>query len=403
MIEGQIKAQAPKFARERAVFACDPAHSRGRLIAQPESLTRSCFQRDRDRIIHSSAFRRLKHKTQVFVYHEGDHYRTRLTHSLEVSQIARSIARCLGLDEDLAEALALAHDLGHPPFGHAGEDVLAECMSAFDGFDHNVQTFRIVKKLEGHYAEFDGLNLTWEMIEGLVKHNGPVAKTYQDKFQMKVTDGGNPAFHDLELDHFASLEAQVASLSDDIAYNAHDVDDGLSAGLFTIADIEQVSLVGEIVRSVRSLYPDLELQRVIHEVLRRLITLMVEDVLQETSNRLEQLKPKSVDDIRRHSTAIVSFSDTMASDVIGLKSFLMERMYRHYKLNRTTAHAKRIVKELFDQFLIQPQTLPTDWYVLCDGPNSQKTARIVCDYIAGMTDRYALQEHKKLFSLESWV
>lgn len=372
-------------------------------MGQPDSPTRSCYQRDRDRILHSAAFRRLKHKTQVFVYHEGDHYRTRLTHSLEVSQIARSLARVLGLNEDLAEMLALAHDLGHPPFGHAGESVLAEKMAAFDGFDHNVQTFRIVTKLEGRYAEFDGLNLTWEAVEGLVKHNGPVAEALREKYALVPAPGQNAAFADFRLADYASLEAQVAAISDDIAYNAHDVDDGLTARLFAVDDIQEVPLLQRIVDEVRGQYADLELTRLVHEVLRRLITEMVNDVIDEARRGLARIQPGSSDDVRACGSALAVFSEGMAKDIKILKTFLMNRMYRHYKVNRTTSYAKRIVAELFDQFLIQPQTLPTEWFNKCDAANSRVTARVVCDYIAGMTDRYALQEHKRLFSLESWI
>lgn len=399
----QFDGAAGKGAGGRAVYACCPATSKGRLLGQPDSPTRSSYQRDRDRILHSAAFRRLKHKTQVFVYHEGDHYRTRLTHSLEVSQIARSLARVLGLDEDLAEMLALAHDLGHPPFGHAGEAVLADKMAAFDGFDHNVQTFRIVTKLEGRYAEFDGLNLTWEAVEGLVKHNGPVVEAMRRKYALTPAVGQNAAFADFRLADYASLEAQVAAISDDIAYNAHDVDDGLSARLFTVDDIQEVPLLKRIVDEVRGQYADLELTRLVHEVLRRLITQMVDDVIAEAKRGLARVQPGSADDVRGCGSALAKFSEPMAKDVKILKTFLMNRMYRHYKVNRTTSHAKRIVAELFDQFLIQPQTLPTEWSDKCDGANSAVTGRVVCDYIAGMTDRYALQEHKRLFSLESWI
>jgi len=403
MDKADSQDRTPTGSNGRSPYACSPAQSRGRRIAQAESATRSCFQRDRDRIIHSAAFRRLKHKTQVFVYHEGDHYRTRLTHSLEVSQIARSIARVLGLDEDLAEALALAHDLGHPPFGHAGEDILAQRMAAFDGFDHNVQTFRIVTKLEGRYAEFDGLNLTWETLEGLVKHNGPVPREMQNKYEIDLAETDNAAFRDLKLDAYASLEAQTAAISDDIAYNAHDIDDGLSAGLFLVDDIGAVPFVGEIFGAVRQAYPGLPLQRLIHEVLRRLITGMVDDVIATARARLARLNPASADDVRAANTEIVGFSPEMRDNVKVLKSFLMNRMYRHYKVNRTTSSARRIVGELFDQFLIQPQTLPTEWAMACDEPNSRKSARVVCDYIAGMTDRFALQEHRRVFSLETWI
>lgn len=372
-----------------APYACHALASRGRRTAEAESPTRTCFQRDRDRIVHSGAFRRTMHKTQVFVYHEGDYFRTRLTHSLEVAQIARSIARALGLDEDLAEAVALAHDLGHTPFGHAGEDILAELMEDFGGFDHNAQALRIVTTLEHRYADFDGLNLSWETLEGLVKHNGPLG------------DVGGPIgdyckVHDLEPHTWASLEAQVAALSDDIAYNNHDIDDGLRAGLFEIDDLMDLPLVGSIFREVLDQYPGLERRRLIHESIRRMISFMVNDVLAETSRRLEASGVGSADEVRAHGSVIATFSDAMAEEDRVVKEFLYKNMYRHYRVNRMTSKVKRVVQELFELFMNEPEVLPPDWQHGTNGPGDQATASIVCDYIAGMTDRFAIEEHRSL-------
>lgn len=374
-----------------AAYACHPEQSRGRLYPEPESFARSVFQRDRDRIIHSSAFRRLQYKTQVFVYHEGDHYRTRLTHSLEVAQIARSIARRLGLNEDLAEALSLAHDLGHTPFGHAGEEALNEVMSDFGGFRHNDQTLRVLTKLEHHYAGFDGLNLTWETLEGIVKHNGPVSGPLPP---ILAEYAGQ---HDLELGSWPSAEAQVAALADDIAYDNHDTDDGLRAGLFAILDLTQVPLLGAIFAEVDRLYPGVDDSRLIHEAIRRLIDRMVGDVVEESQHRITATGAKGVADIRRHSTAVIAFSPAMRELERGLRRFLFERMYRHYRVNRMASKAHRIVQELFRLLLAEPQCLPTEWQSQATGPGTRETARVVADYIAGMTDRFALDEHYKLF------
>jgi dGTPase len=385
-----------------APYACRPEASRGRLYPEPESATRTVFQRDRDRIIHSNAFRRLKHKTQVFVYHEGDYYRTRLTHSLEVAQIARSASRVLGLDEDLCEALALAHDLGHTPFGHAGEDALNACMAPFGGFDHNAQALRLVTTLEQRYAAFDGLNLTWETLEGLVKHNGPLAGALAKKKE-RLHDGiaNYDQRHDLKLESFASLEAQVASLADDIAYNSHDVDDGLRAGLFTPDDIASVPLAGKIFGEVQKAYPRLERGRLVHECVRRLTNSMIEDLIAETTRNINRLSIKSVDDVRSAREATASFSTAMASHDAALKDFLFRNMYRHFRVNRSVIKAKRIVNELFALFLAEPLVLPPEWAASCGPPKSLETARIVCDYIAGMTDRFAIQEHRRLFAIEA--
>jgi dGTPase len=374
-----------------ADYASRPEESRGRRYAEPESSSRSAFQRDRDRIIHSSAFRRLQYKTQVFVYHEGDHYRTRLTHSLEVAQIARSIARQLRLDEDLAEAVALAHDLGHTPFGHAGEEALDLMMRPFGGFSHNDQTLRVLTKLERRYAGFDGLNLTWETLEGTVKHNGPVVGTLPPTIADYITQ------HDLELKTWPSAEAQVAALSDDIAYNNHDIDDGLRAGLFTIADIAAVPLVGPLFEEVDKLFPNLDDSRRIHETIRRLIDHMVTDVVTESAQRLANAKVKNVDEIHDLGRPIIGFSPAMYEYDRELRGFLFDRMYRHYRVNRMASKAHRIVQELFTLLLAEPQCLPTEWRQQTHGAGTLPTARIVADYIAGMTDRFALDEHYRLF------
>jgi dGTPase len=383
-----------------APYASKPEESRGRLRAEPESAMRSPFQRDRDRIIHSTAFRRLKHKTQVFVYHEGDHYRTRLTHSLEVAQIARTISRALGLTEDLAEALALSHDLGHTPFGHAGEDALDEVMRPFGGFGHNDQALRILTRLERRYADFDGLNLTWETLEGTVKHNGPLLGAGKPE-PLPESIAEYVRSHDLELSTYAGPEAQVAALSDDIAYNNHDIDDGLRAGLFTVADLHDVPLVGPVFEEVAWRYPGLEEGRLVHEAIRRVIDLMVSDLVAETWLRLETSGVRSAADIRALGRPIAAFSTGMAENDRALKNFLFERMYRHYKVNRMTSKARRIVQDLFRLFLEEPQCLPTEWRALTDGPATKRTARTVADYIAGMTDRYALDEHARLFDTYS--
>lgn len=381
-------------------WACRPAESRGRLHPEPESAVRSCFQRDRDRIIHSAAFRRLEYKTQVFVNHEGDFFRTRLTHSLEVSQIARSICRVLRLNEDLAEALALAHDLGHPPFGHAGEDALREMMDPWGGFDHNAQSLRIVSALEQRYAEFDGLNLTWETLEGVVKHNGPLIGGSLSK-PLHTTIVEYVKDHDLKLDTHAGAEAQVASLADDIAYNNHDIDDGLRAGLFGIDDLLEVPLVGPVFTSVASRYPGIEVSRLIHESVRRLIGYMVDDLIAETRRRAAEIQPLSADDVRAAGRPLAAFSDAMQAHDQALKAFLRERMYRHYKLNRMTSKARRLVKDLFQLFINEPECLPTEWRQRTGGPASMRTARVVADYIAGMTDRFAADEHRRLFDVQS--
>lgn len=388
---------------KRAIYATDPNTSRGRYYDEPKSATRTPFQRDRDRLIHSSAFRRLKQKTQVFVAHEGDHYRTRLTHSLEVAQVARSLARTLRLDEDLAEALALSHDLGHPPFGHAGEDQLNECMQAYDGFDHNAQTLRVVTKLETRYPVFDGLNLTWETLEGLVKHNGPLLTPDTGLDALPAAFREFAYINDLELDQYAGPEAQVAALSDDIAYNNHDIDDGLAAGLFTIEELLDLPLVGDVFRQVREEHPVLDAKRTGYEAVRRLIGHWIRDVTDETTRRLDRYKPKSAADIRALDEPVVAFSAEFEEQQRALRAFLFERMYKHYKVNRVRSQAKRILKDLFEVFIAEPDTLPPPWRQDAVQASEVRRARIVCDYIAGMTDNFAIDEHKRLFSLDSML
>jgi dGTPase len=389
-----------------ASFACHASKSRGRLVAEPDMPPRSCFARDRDRIVHSSAFRRLKHKTQVFVYHEGDHYRTRLTHTIEVAQIARAIARALHVEEDLTEALALAHDLGHTPFGHAGERALDALMKPHGGFDHNAQSLRIVTRLERRYAEFDGLNLTWESLEGLVKHNGPL--TDQDGNAVgKYREQGLPAAiieyseaHDLELSRFASVEAQIAAISDDIAYNAHDIDDGLRAGLFKVIDLGDIPLVGTALADVLKRYPDLEHNRLVHETVRRVISAMVQDVLAETKKNFTKYHPKSVEDVHNASQALAKFSAQMTEYNRILQQFLSQQMYRHPRVMDIMGRAQRVIDDLFNAYMNDEKLLPKDWRDVAGAGEKRHTARQVCDFIAGMTDRYALDQHKRLFDLD---
>lgn len=372
-----------------ADYAVSPANARGRLHYEPEAETRSPWQRDRDRIIHSSAFRKLQYKTQVFVNHEGDFYRTRLTHSIEVAQIARSVSRALGLDEDLTEALALAHDLGHPPFGHAGEDALNTSMKPWGGFDHNAQSLRIVTMLESRYAGWDGLNLTWETLEGLVKHNGPLRTppAYIVAYNER---------HKLDLHTHPSAEAQVAAISDDIAYHAHDLDDGLRARLFAIDDLKHLPLVGEALAAARMSSLDVPPPRLRHETIRRVINVMVTDLIGETMARLKKLAPKGPDAIRRHKQRVVSFSAGMEDANQAIKDFLFARMYRHWRVNRMSAKARRLTEDLFAKFHADPTMLPDDWRARAGDGGTQRAATIVCDYVAGMTDRYAMDEHRRL-------
>ncbi|GGE45313.1 deoxyguanosinetriphosphate triphosphohydrolase-like protein [Agaricicola taiwanensis] len=403
MTDGFSLPHPEAIYRRHAAYAADPRRSRGRLYPEDPSPTRTEFQRDRDRILHSSAFRRLKHKTQVFVYHEGDHYRTRLTHTLEVAQIARSIARSLQLDEDLAETLALAHDLGHTPFGHAGERALDEVMKPYGGFDHNAQSLRIVTSLERRYAAYDGLNLTWETLEGLVKHNGPL--TTRDGTPVGRHSG--PVLptairlyaekQDLELWSHASGEAQAAALADDIAYNAHDIDDGLHAGLFALPDLKEAPFLREILEEVEARWPGLETARCVHEVVRRVITRLVEDAIGEATRRLEDAKPTSVGDIRHLEKPIIAFSPGIEEADRDIKSFLYPRMYRHDRVMKIMHDAEAVVRDLFHFYSRHPDEMTAEWAEGCATLNEEARARRIADFIAGMTDRFALQEHGRLF------
>jgi len=383
-----------------APYACLPDQSRGRLYPERMSSFRSPFQRDRDRIIHSSAFRRLKHKTQVFVEHEGDYYRTRLTHSIEVAQVARTISGVLNLNTDLAEAIALAHDLGHTPFGHTGEDAMERLMAPYGGFDHNAQALRIVTRLERHYADFDGLNLTWETLEGIAKHNGPVTGPNADKKH----EGPLPyalaevnAMWDLELDTHASAEAQVAAIADDVAYSHHDLHDGLRSGLFTEDDLMELPVTGPAFAEVDAIYPGLEKMRRRHEALRRVFGRMVEDVIAVAQNRLSAAQPKSVDDIRHMGTTIIRFSKPLYQELKAIRSFLFHRMYRAPSVMAERARVTQVVNDLFPLFLREPALLPAEWQAdIAAATDETVLARIVADYVAGMTDRFALQEHARL-------
>ena len=392
------------MAAPRSVYACDPERSRGRLFAEPPSKTRSPFRRDCDRVIHSTAFRRLKYKTQVFVFHEGDHYRTRLTHSLEVAQIARALARQLGLDEDLTEALALAHDLGHPPFGHAGERALDACMQVHGGFDHNAQTLRVVTSLEHRYPEFDGLNLTWETLEGIVKHNGPLAER-SGAAVGRYRDHGIPSgisdytrTYDLELWSFASLEAQVAAIADDIAYDAHDIDDGLRAGLFTVDDLKIMPLTADIIADIARHYPDLDDDRRGAELVRELISYLIGAVVSESRSRLQAAKPNSVDDVRNHGKVLIAFSPGAAQAEAEIKAFLKQRMYRHPRVMHIMGDAEQILFDLFARYQKVPGDLPPEWLPSgAEAETETERARRIGNFIAGMTDRFALTEHQRLF------
>src|SRR6056300_1243211 len=377
-----------------ASFASNPQDSRGRLFDEQESAFRSCFQRDRDRIIHSSAFRRLKHKTQVFVEHEGDYFRTRLTHSIEVAQVARTIAGALGLNQELVEAVSLAHDLGHTPFGHTGEDALDAEMKAYGGFDHNAQAIRIVTALELHYAQFDGLNLTWECLEGIAKHNGPVSLPHPPAlldYNLR---------HDLELHSYASAEAQVAALADDVAYNNHDLHDGLRAGVFTDAQAEQLPIVGPAYAAVDRLYSGLDAHRRRHEALRRVFGVMVEDVMRTSAALLAQSGATTAQDIRDLGYAVVQFSPELWRDLKVIRGFLFQNMYRAPRVVVQREHAAQVVRDLFEVFMSTPKEMPGDWGVQSSNlPDTKARARLVADYIAGMTDRFAQQEHDRLFAV----
>ncbi|UTD29004.1 deoxyguanosinetriphosphate triphosphohydrolase [Bradyrhizobium sp. WD16] len=390
------------MAAPRAAYGCDSDNSRGRLHPEPPSRTRSPFRRDCDRVIHSTAFRRLKHKTQVFVFHEGDHFRTRLTHSLEVAQIARALARQLGVDEDLTEALALAHDLGHPPFGHAGERALDACLDDFGGFDHNAQALRVVTQLEHRYPDFDGLNLSWEALEGIVKHNGPLRRPsgapalHYGKHGVPADIVSYDAVHDLELSTFASLEAQIAAVSDDIAYNAHDIDDGLRAGLFEVEDLRAIPLAAAIIDDIAARYPGLDPVRRGAELVRELISHQIEAVMAETRRRLAAATPASPEAVRRQQGSLAGLDGEAAQADAQIKAFLFQRMYRHPRVARIMGDAEDIVCELFDRYRRSPDDLPAEWS-LPERAGDDERARKIADFIAGMTDRYALIEHGRLF------
>ncbi|WDA12479.1 deoxyguanosinetriphosphate triphosphohydrolase [Paracoccus marcusii] len=384
-----------------APYACHPQDSRGRLQDESLSTFRSPWQRDRDRIIHSSAFRRLKHKTQVFVEHDGegyrgDYFRTRLTHTIEVAQVARTIAGALHLNTDLAETIALAHDLGHPPFGHTGEDALSALMAPYGGFDHNAQALRIVTKLERHYADFDGLNLTWESLEGIAKHNGPV--TGPLPYALAEVN----ALWDLELHSNASAEAQVAAVADDVAYNHHDLHDGLRAGLFTEDDLAELPVIGPAFAEVDRLYPGLDPTRRRYEALRRVFGVMVEDVIAVAQNRLAGLQPRSADDIRAMDGAIIRFSKPLYQNIKAIKSFLFQRMYRAPSVVVERTHVTQMLNDLFPLYLDHPDRLPDQWRDAAMRLNDPtERARLVLDYVAGMTDRYAIAEHQRLIQPQS--
>ncbi|GBR54659.1 deoxyguanosinetriphosphate triphosphohydrolase [Neokomagataea thailandica NBRC 106555] len=381
-----------------AIYAVQEQAARGRLFAEDESATRSPWQRDRDRVIHCTGFRTLQYKTQVFINHEGDFFRTRLTHSLEVAQIARSIARSLGLNEDLTEALALAHDLGHTPFGHAGEDGLSKVMQDWGGFDHNTQSLRLVTKLEARYHTFDGLNLTWETLEGLAKHNGPVLNPtpYMAEYD---------AIHNLDLHSFASAEAQVAALADDIAYHGHDLDDGLRAGLLTFEDIEDLPIVGEALETSRALERATgrgkqdQAQRARHETVRLVINALATDLTEQTQRNLAALNPQSADDIRHAEKAVVAFSPEIWEKNKAIRTFLYARLYRHWRVNRMARKARIAVAEIFETLTDEPRLLPDPWRDRAEAADEKQLRRLVADYIAGMTDRFAMEEHQRLTDL----
>lgn len=391
------------MAAPRVAYGCDPAESRGRRFDEAPSRRRSPFRRDCDRVIHSTAFRRLKHKTQVFVFHEGDHYRTRLTHTLEVAQIARALARQLGLDEDLTETLALAHDLGHPPFGHAGERALDVCLQAYGGFDHNAQSLRVVTSLERRYPDFDGLNLTWESLEGIVKHNGPLtdrAGQPVGRYREHGVPIGISEYvqrHDLELWSFASLEAQVAAIADDIAYNAHDIDDGLRAGLFSVDDLNIMPLTAGINSQVLSRYPGLDDARRGAELVRELISCLIEGVFTETEKRIKAAKPQSAADVRHLDHVLAAFPEHVAQAEKAIKGFLWERMYRHEKVMHVMRDAEAVVRDLFTRYWHHPGDMPSEWQPPDADGTEPGRARRIGNFIAGMTDRFAIIEHARLF------
>ena len=375
---------------KKAPYSTSFSNSKGRLHREAESINRNPFQRDRDRVIHSDSFRLLKHKTQVFVAHTGDYYRTRLTHSLEVSQIARTVARRLEIDEDLAEVLALAHDLGHPPFAHSGEDVLDDCMNGYDGFDHNAQTLRILTTLEERYPLFNGLNLTWETLEGIAKHNGPLEDPH-------ISIKNFNKLYDLDLKTFPGLEAQIASLSDDIAYNNHDIDDGFRAGFINLDDLKSIEFLADIINQISLEFKEIEDHMVVKELIRRLIGLMVDDLITQTKKNLDTFLPTSVGGVRNSPTSIASFSDFFISQDKIIRDFLRSRVYEHVSIESERINSKKIIEGLFSKLINNIDLLPNQLKKKCDIPKSKISARVVCDYIASMTDRSAVENHAILY------
>ena len=375
---------------KKAIFSTSFENSKGRLHNENESENRNPYQRDRDRVIHSDSFRLLKHKTQVFLAHTGDYYRTRLTHSLEVSQISRSISRRLGLDEDLAEVLALSHDLGHPPFAHSGEEILNECMNDYDGFDHNAQTLRILTSLEERYPLFNGLNLTWETLEGVVKHNGPLLDPH-------IVIKEYNKLHDLELNTYPGLEAQIASLSDDIAYNNHDIDDGFRAGFISLDDLKNIELFSEIIKEINSEFKGIDNYMIVKELIRRLIGLMVNDLIKNTKKNISKVNPKNAEEIRSHNGLIASFSNFFISQDTQIRNFLRSRVYEHNSIEKERVKSMRIIEEIFSKLIKNIDLLPIKLKEKCDSPYSKITARVICDYIASMTDRSIVENHARLY------
>ena len=375
---------------KKAIFSTSFENSKGRLHNENESENRNPYQRDRDRVIHSDSFRLLKHKTQVFLAHTGDYYRTRLTHSLEVSQISRSISRRLGLDEDLAEVLALSHDLGHPPFAHSGEEILNKCMNDYDGFDHNAQTLRILTSLEERYPSFNGLNLTWETLEGVVKHNGPLLDPH-------IVIKEYNKLHNLELNTYPGLEAQIASLSDDIAYNNHDIDDGFRAGFISLDDLKNIELFSEIIKEINSEFKGIDNYMIVKELIRRLIGLMVNDLIKNTKKNISKVNPKNAEEIRSHNGLIASFSDFFISQDTQIRNFLRSRVYEHNSIEKERVKSMRIIEEIFSKLIKNIDLLPIKLKEKCDSPYSKITARVICDYIASMTDRSIVENHARLY------
>ena len=375
---------------KKAIFSTSFENSKGRLHNENESQNRNPFQRDRDRVIHSDSFRLLKHKTQVFLAHTEDYYRTRLTHSLEVSQISRAVSRRLGLDEDLAEVLALSHDLGHPPFAHSGEEILNRCMKDYDGFDHNAQTLRILTSLEERYPLFEGLNLTWETLEGVVKHNGPLLNPH-----IVIKEYNN--IHDLELDTFPGLEAQIASLSDDIAYNNHDIDDGFRAGLISLNDLKKIDLFAEIIKEINIEFKNIDDYMIVKELIRRLIGLMVNDLISNTKKNIDKIKPNNSEQIRSQKSLVASFSDFFISQDNQIRKFLRTRVYEHSSIENERVRSMRIIEDIFSKLIKDIDLLPIKLRKKCDTPYSKISARVICDYIASMTDRSVVENHARLY------